>query len=276
VLAADGADAFYTGEIGALLAETVSAGGGALGPADLAAYRVLEVPVAQATVGGAHVYGRSDLNGTIATLAALPPDLPALTGAQRVVPLARALQEHGRQRPGDTTNISVVDGDGNACVVTTTLGVGSGVWLPGLGVNLNSMLGEGELLLPEMAPGERMASMMCPLVVVDDGGGLVAAAGSAGASRIRTALISTLLGVLVDGLDMPAAVARARCHVVDGTVQAELGYPEDELAALTAAGFAVNRWEQLNHYFGGVSAVGRAGAAGDPRRGGAAVLLTPA
>jgi gamma-glutamyltranspeptidase/glutathione hydrolase len=273
LLAAEGADAFYTGEIGALLAETVSAGGGALGPADLAAYRVLEVPVAHAAVGGTHVYGRSDLNGTIATLAALPPDLPALTGAQRVVPLARALQEHGRQRPGDTTNISVVDGDGNACVVTTTLGVGSGVWLPGLGVNLNSMLGEGELLLPEMAPGERMASMMCPLVVVDDGGELVAAAGSAGASRIRTALISTLLGVLVDGLDMPAAVARARCHVVDGTVQAELGYPEDELAALTAAGFAVNRWEQLNHYFGGVSAVGRAGAAGDPRRGGGAVLL---
>ena len=275
-LAADGADVFYTGEIGKLMAETVHAGGGALGPADLAAYEVLEAPVAHATLGGAHVFARSDLNGTVATLAALPPDLPALPAGRRAVLLAEALREYGRQRPGDTTNISVVDEQGNACVVTTTLGVGSGVWLPGLGVNLNSMLGEAELLQPEMAPGQRMSSMMCPLVVVDDGGDLVAAAGSAGASRIRTALISTLLGALVDGLDMPAAVARPRCHVVDDTVQAEPGCPEEELAALAAAGFAVNRWDQLNHYFGGVSAIGRAGAAGDPRRGGAAAPLTPA
>ena len=38
-----------------------------------------------------------------------------------------------RQRLGDTTNIPVVDADGNACVITTTLGLGAGVWLPGPG-----------------------------------------------------------------------------------------------------------------------------------------------
>jgi gamma-glutamyltranspeptidase/glutathione hydrolase len=272
-LAIDGADAFYTGPIGKLLVETVRAEGGALGEADLAAYRVLEVPVERAPLGAGQVFARHDLNGTIATIAALPSGLAGMSRRERAVPLADAMREYGRQRLGDTTNISVVDNRGNACVVTTTLGMGSGVWLPGLGVNLNSMLGEGELLLPGMTPGERMSSMMCPLVVVDEGGDLMIAAGSAGASRIRTALIDTLLGVLVDGLDMPAAVARARCHVVDDTAHVEPGYPEDELAELAAAGYAVRRWGGLNHYFGGVSAVGRAGAAGDPRRAGVGVSL---
>lgn len=269
----DGPDAFYTGEIGKLLVETVVAGGGTVGPADLAAYRVLEAPVDHAVLGPGHVFGRHDLNGTIATVAALPDPLAELPRPRRAVILARALRQYGRQRIGDTTNISVVDSGGNACVVTTTLGMGAGVWIPGLGIHLNSMLGEGELMLPGLAPGERMSSMMCPLVVVDEAGHLIAAAGSAGASRIRTALIDTLIGVLIDGLDMPAAVARPRFHVVDDAVHAEAGYPEDELAALSAAGYAVNRWDQLNHYFGGVSAVGRAGAAGDPRRGGVGFLL---
>ena len=109
---------------------------------------------------------------------------------------------------------------------------------------------------------------MCPLVVLT-GGRLQVAAGSAGASRIRTALLHTLLGVLVDGLDTAAAIDRPRFHVVDQTVQAEPGYPEDELAALAGAGWAVRRWDDIDHYFGGVTAVGPGGPAGDPRRGGA-------
>jgi gamma-glutamyltranspeptidase/glutathione hydrolase len=36
----------------------------------------------------------------------------------------------------------------------------------------------------------------------------------------------------------------------------------------------VRRWPDLHHYFGGVSCAGRSGAAGDPRRDGAAVELS--
>ena len=54
-------------------------------------------------------------------------------------------------------------------------------------------------MTPDLAPGQRVASNMCPLVVVDPRGRLILAAGSAGASRIRTALVGTLVGVLVDG-----------------------------------------------------------------------------
>jgi gamma-glutamyltranspeptidase/glutathione hydrolase len=135
------------------------------------------------------------------------------------------------------------------------------------------MLGEGELITDDLAPGKRMSSNMCPLVVIDPDGDLAVAAGSAGASRIRTALVGTLLGVLVDGLDMTTAIARPRFHVVDETVHAEPGCPPEELAALAEAGWTVDQWPELNHYFGGVTAVGQAGAAGDPRRDGVGLLL---
>jgi gamma-glutamyltranspeptidase/glutathione hydrolase len=272
-LADEGPSIFYTGRYGDLLVQAVRAAGGAIGPADLAAYEVLELPVEHARLAGQHVYARTDLNGTITTISALPDPIQALSRPQRAVAVADALREHGRPRVGDTTNVSVVDEQGNACVITTTLGIGAGVWLPGLGINLNSMLGEGELITEDMAPGQRMQSMMCPLVVIGDDGDLVLAAGSAGASRIRTALIDTLLGVLVDGLDTETAVARPRFHVVGDAVHAELGYPEDELAALADAGYTIVQWEELNHFFGGVSAVGVAGAGGDPRRGGTGQLL---
>ncbi|WP_045745220.1 gamma-glutamyltransferase [Actinoplanes rectilineatus] len=272
VLATDGPEIFYTGPYAALLVDTVQAAGGTIGPADLAGYRVESTVVDCAMLAGHRVLARHDLNRTVDTIGALPADL---SRPGRAPGVASALRNTGAQRVGDTTNVSVVDADGNACVITTTLGLGAGIWLPGLGINLNSMLGEGELLTEELVPGRRMASYMCPLVVVGPTGDLVVAAGSAGASRIRTALVDTLLGVLVDGLSVPEAVGRPRFHVVEETVHAEAGYAPAELAELRGAGWQVVQWPDANHYFGGVSAVGLAGAAGDPRRGGVGLLLHP-
>jgi gamma-glutamyltranspeptidase / glutathione hydrolase len=279
ILAEEGPAAFYTGRVGQLMVATVRAGGGAMGPRDLAEYRVLAVPVEQATLGGPRAFARHDLSGTIATIGALPATVADLDPADRAVALARALLAVGPQKVGDTTNISVVDADGNACVVTTTLGIGAGVWLPDLGVHLNSMLGESELITGDFAPGTRMPSNMCPLVVLSPDGELTLAVGSAGASRIRSALVHTLVDVLLDGDDLETAIGRPRFHPVDnGTgglpvLHVEPGYPRDRLAALAAAGFAVNQWDHSSAYFGGVSAVGRTQAAGDPRRGGVGLLL---
>jgi len=271
--AADGPALFYTGAYASLMVDTVRAAGGALGLNDLATYRVLETHVDHASLGPYRVRARHDLNRTVDTIDALPASLADLPRPARAVALAAALRDRGRQKIGDTTNVSVVDAEGNACVITTTMGLGAGVWLPGLGINLNSMLGEGELITDDLAPGRRMSSNMCPLVVIDEAGDLAVAAGSAGASRIRTALIGTLVGVLVDGLDMTAAIDRPRFHVVDDTVHAEPGCPREELDALAEAGWLIQEWPELNHYFGGVTAVGMGGAAGDPRRGGVGLLL---
>jgi gamma-glutamyltranspeptidase / glutathione hydrolase len=82
-----------------------------------------------------------------------------------------------------------------------------------------------------------------------------------------------LAGVLDEGLDPEAAVARPRVHPTLQLVDAEPGVDEAALAALEEQGQTVRRWDSLHHYFGGVSCVGRSGAAGDPRRSGAAYVF---
>lgn len=257
-----------------MLVDAVRTGGGALSRLDVDSYRVISRPVRAATMAGRHVCGRLDLNRTLPTISALPP-LERLPRPARAVATARALRDnaHRPEGLGETTNITAVDAAGNACVVTHTLGLGSGVWLPGLGIHLNSMLGEGELLAGHLLPGDRVHSMMCPLVVLTPTGTLDLAVGSAGASRIRSALLSTLVAHLVEGKPVPDSVAAPRLHVAGDIAHLEPGYPADAAAALAEDGFIVQQWLQTNHYFGGVSAVGSSGAAGDPRRGGHADVL---
>lgn len=258
---------FYTGGLAAQLVENVRADGGRLGPTDLAAYRVLSVPVRRTVFAGRVVCGRDDLNHTIGTLSALP-ELSRLDQGDRAVAVADALAGPDPGGPGDTTNISVIDRHGNACVVTTTLGIGSAVWLSGYGVHLNSMLGEGELMRGPLTPGHRMGSMMCPLVVLDSGG-VVMAAGSAGASRIRTALLHVLVNHLVTREPLEEALTKPRFHVAGPLVHTEPGVSTDALTSLAKAGYELNEWSTDRHYFGGASAVTPTEAAGDPRRAGA-------
>jgi gamma-glutamyltranspeptidase / glutathione hydrolase len=183
------------------------------------------------------------------------------------VTIARALRTDDRD--GDTTNLCVVDPDGNAVVLTTSLGLGSGDWLPGLDMHLNSMLGEADLLVGDLTPGERMASMMSPTFGVD-GDGLALAIGAAGGTRLRSALVQVVTGVFDESLSPADAVGRPRLHPTESVVQLEPGFPDDVPQALEAAGFTVREWPTRHHYFGGVSLVNRFGAAGDPRRSGAA------
>ena len=112
---------------------------------------------------------------------------------------------------GHTTNLTVVDADGNACVLTTSLGLGSGDWLPGLDLHLNSMLGEADLIREPLEPGERMPSMMAPTLVFD-ADGLELAIGAAGGTRLRTALVGVLGAILRRRLEPQAAVDRPRFH----------------------------------------------------------------
>ena len=96
---------------------------------------------------------RAGLSGVPDTLRRLP----ALRGrdeVQRMTALLAALGEGSRRRQ-PTTNLVTVDDDGNACVLTSSLGLGSGDFLPGLDLHLNGMLGESDLLraTPSRASG---------------------------------------------------------------------------------------------------------------------------
>ncbi|MDX6486997.1 MAG: gamma-glutamyltranspeptidase / glutathione hydrolase, partial [Gaiellaceae bacterium] len=267
-LADEGARGAYEGTIGRALLELSRERGGLVTEDDLTAYRpVWSEPV---DVGwlGRRFLTRGGLSGVPETLPRLPR-LGILSPAERVVALVRALGDV----PGPdthTTNLVVVDPDGNACVVTTSLGLGSGDWLPGLDLHLNSMLGEADLLLGPLTPGARMQSMMAPSLVLD-GEGLELAIGAAGGTRLRTALVGVAAGILDERLAAQAAVDRPRAHPAGGVVNAEPGVDDDGLHLLEAAGLTVRRWPARHHYFGGVSAVGRSEAAADPRRTGSAL-----
>jgi gamma-glutamyltranspeptidase/glutathione hydrolase len=150
--------------------------------------------------------------------------------------------------------------------------VGAGVWVPGLDLQLNNLLGETDIAFGDPQPGDRLESRMAPSPAFDDTG-LELAIGAAGATRLRTALSTVLAGILDEGLEPDDAVARPRLHPTPELVDAEPGVDEAGLEELEAAGRTIRRWDDIHHYFGGVSCVGRTGAAADPRRNGAAIVF---
>jgi gamma-glutamyltranspeptidase / glutathione hydrolase len=267
-VADEGAASVYTGSIAESLLALIDERGGVVTRADLARYEASWAEAAEVAYAGTRFLTRGGLPGIVETLAALPP-----LGAepQRTLHLLDALDaERGPET--HTTNLVTTDAEGNACVLTTSLGLGSGDWLPGLDLHLNSMLGEVDLLVGQQEPGERMQSMMAPSLALD-GEGPVLAIGSAGGTRLRTALVTVASSILDEGLEPQAAVDRPRLHRAGDAINAEPGVDEDALAELERRGLAVRRWSARHHYFGGVSLVSTAGPAADPRRSGTAAAL---
>ena len=262
LLAAEGPDSPYVGSIAEALASGIE--GIAVSRADLERYEHRWERPAEIRWVGHRLLTRAGLSGVPETLVRLPL-LRELDATARVHALLGALDGPGAE--GHTTNLVTADAAGNACVLTSSLGLGTGDFLPGLDLQLNSMLGEVDLVREPLQPGTRMQSMMAPSLAVDENG-LALAIGSAGGTRLRTALVGVAAGVLDEGLDPVAAVERARFHRAADVVNAEPGVDEQALAELEAAGLRVRRWPALHHYFGGVSLLARAGAAGDPRRSG--------
>lgn len=270
-LAEEGAASAYVGTVGRELLETSAERGGLITAGDLTSYHAVWSSPVRVQRRGLTWLTRGGISRVPETLGRLP-NLGELTPAERLVALVEALD--GPTDPvGHTTNLVAVDRAGNACVLTTSLDLGSGDYLPGLDLHLNSMLGEADLVVGGIPPaGERVESMMAPTLVLDEDG-LALAVGSAGGGRLRTALLTAALGVLDEGLGAQDAVDQPRVHPVGAVVNAEPGADEDGLAALEGAGRTVQRWPARNHYFGGVSLIGREGGAADPRRSGLALLL---
>ena len=271
LVADEGAQSAYEGSLGAALLELMDERGGLVTRNDLAAYQAIWSEPVEVAYAGTRVLTRAGL----APLADCLEALPALRGrapGERAVALAHALDRP--DQAGGTTSLVTVDAEGNACVLTSSLGLGAGEWLPGLDLHLNSMLGEADLIREPLRPGERMGSMMSPTLALDDDGPVLAG-GAAGGTRLRSALVQVLAGTLDEGLSAEDAVERPRLHPAAGVVHLEPGWPDEVPRALEAAGYVVRVWPDRHHYFGGVSVVTRTGAAGDPRRSGGGAILPP-
>ncbi|MHB8492623.1 MAG: gamma-glutamyltransferase [Solirubrobacteraceae bacterium] len=294
-LGSEGAAPFYTGDIAAAVCEWLAARGGSIDAEALAGYRaVVREPLAVSYRGRSVLTNPPPAAGGLLLAYALalldrqppPPSLAALVSAMEAAQAERTpeflagLGEDGYahrflgSRLGATTHISVLDADGRACAVTATNGEGSAVVVPGTGIHLNNVMGEEDLSplgFHSHPVGMRMPSMMAPTVVLrDDHVELVL--GSAGSNRIRSALLQTIVGAVDHGMDAPGAVCAPRVHYEHGVVYHEPGINTDELGDREIVAF-----HDLNLFFGGVQAVlsrgGRMSGAGDPRRGGVAVVV---
>jgi gamma-glutamyltranspeptidase / glutathione hydrolase len=310
-LAADGPGSIYLGDTAERICEWVSERGGRLSVEDLAAYRVIEREPVRARYRGRDVLtnappssggiliafaldrleqsGRDPEPGSAESLALLAEVMDEANTA-RGASFNRALYEDGfaerflsgqGDRLGSTTHISVLDGEGNAVSVTCSNGTGSGVLVPGTGIHLNNMLGEEDLNplgYHIYEPGTRVTSMMAPTLVLNEGR-IEMAVGSAGSNRIRSAILQVIRRVVDEGMSVHEAIRAARLHYENDVLHAEPGFDAAALDELDRRGYNTVRWRSLNLFFGGTQAVrrdpetGLLSGGGDPRRGGAAVVV---
>ena len=170
-----------------------------------------------------------------------------------------------------TTHLSCVDASGLAVSITASMGYGSGIVIPGTGIPMGNTLGEPELNpkgFHALPPGERLISSMSPTVVSSPDGDIISL-GSPGASRIPTAILQTLVNVVVFGLSLEAAVRAPRLHAEGDLFAYETGARKPDLSAYER----VLAYDEPSMFFGGVNAARRTPegvfeAAADPRRAG--------
>ena len=269
-LAEEGPRSAYEGTVARALLALMEERGGLVTDEDLSAYEAEWSEPIEVAFRGYGVRTRAGLSDFPEALRRLA-ELRDLSEPERALAWVAALLDEPPVQHG-TTNICAIDADGNACVLTTSLGLGSGDFVPGFDLHLNSMLGEADLLTGPLEPGERMASMMAPTIALD-ADGVALAVGAAGGTRLRSALLEVVAGILDERLAPQAAVDRPRLHPAASLIHLEPGFGPETTGALESAGLEVRVWPDRHHYFGGVSAVTPDGAASDPRRNGEARVV---
>src|SRR6202035_2246732 len=152
-----------------------------------------------------------------------------------------------------TTHYSVVDADGNAVSVTTTINdwFGSRVTAEGLGFLLNDEMDDfsatpgvpnADGLIQGAAnaigPGKRPLSSMTPTIVVHDGKAVMVL-GSPGSSKIITTVANVLMGMVDYGMNIQEAVNAPRFHNqwLPDVLNVEKWFSPDTLDSLRQRGY---------------------------------------
>ncbi|MCB9290447.1 MAG: gamma-glutamyltransferase [Lewinellaceae bacterium] len=157
----------------------------------------------------------------------------------------------------ETTHTSVVDSEGNAVSVTTTLNSNYGckVWVDGAGFFLNNEMddfsakpgvpnqfglvgAEANAIQPE----KRMLSSMTPTIIEKDGE-LFMVLGAPGGSTIITAVFQVFINVAEFGMSLEEAVNAGRFHhqwLPDAILIESNAFPDSTIQALEAMGHHFN------------------------------------
>ena len=183
------------------------------------------------------------------------------------------LEQYAASHPGPatqaehphTTHYSVVDPEGNAVAVTTTINdwFGSRVTAEGLGFLLNDEMDDFSsapgvpnsdgLIQGEansIGPGKRPLSSMTPTIVVHDGKAFLVL-GSPGSSKIITTVANVLMGVIDYGMNIQEAVNAPRFHNqwLPDVVSVEKWFSPDTIAALSKMGYNVEVGLHYGEFF---------------------------
>jgi gamma-glutamyltranspeptidase/glutathione hydrolase len=173
------------------------------------------------------------------------------------------LEQYAATHPGPeanhesphTTHYSVVDAEGNAVAVTTTINDwwGSRVTAEGLGFLMNDEMDDfsakpgvpnADGLIQGAAnaigPGKRPLSSMTPTIVVRDGKAFLVL-GSPGSSKIITTVANVLMGVVDYGMNIQEAVNAPRFHNqwLPDVLNVERWFSPDTVQALRKMGYHV-------------------------------------
>ncbi len=157
----------------------------------------------------------------------------------------------------ETTHFSVIDKDGNAVAVTTTLNdsYGSKTVVGGAGFFLNDEMDDFSIKpgVPNMygaiggeanaiVPGKRMLSSMTPTIVLKDNKPFIVL-GTPGGTTIPTSVFQTIVNIIEFGMNTEDAVWKPKFHHqwLPDTLELEKGFPGDVSDALQKMGYIINQ-----------------------------------
>ncbi len=294
LIAREGADALYRGDIGRALEKEALSNEGFITMADLGAY---QAEVRRPILLNSHGYQLA-LNPPPAIGGAMVGSMvqmydslwqPEMSDAQRALAIARVQQamfslrqqeanaHWGAARAGqilerdwlerylhkrfspNTMHLSVATDDGTVVAITMSNGYGSGISIPGTGIPTNNSLGE-----PELNPagffaipaGGRLVSNMSPTVVWNEAGKTLAM-GSPGASRITTTIFQGWQRFAYENMSFEEMVRAPRLHVewVDGVFT--LQHEPGINTSAAGSEFRLRPFDDIDMYFGALHVAGR-------------------
>lgn len=161
----------------------------------------------------------------------------------------------------ETTHISIIDKEGNAVAVTTTLNglYGSKVVVSGAGFFLNNEMDDFSIKpgVPNMfgavggeankiEPGKRMLSSMTPTIVLRNGKPFIVV-GTPGGTTIPTSVYQSIVNVVDFKLNPNFSVNLPKFHHqwLPEIVAVEKHFPETTISNLEKLGYKIDRWNQI-------------------------------
>lgn len=177
-----------------------------------------------------------------------------------------------------TTHVSCVDGDGMVVSMTHSLGIPSGVIVPGTGFMLNgcmSVFDPRPGRAGSIAPGKRRFASMCPTLVFE-GERPVVSLGAPGGTWITLGVLQVLLNLLDWGMGMQEAVSAPRFVATSDAIDISNRIPRSVERDVATMGYEVRR-SALGYAFAGVHGISLFGdqieGGADPQRDGYAGAL---